>query len=247
MVKNIQKETKDMQENKVVRTRGRKDLSNINPEYTDAFIQEVDDEVKNDNFKELWKKYGVLIVAIVVIAVSAAVSFDRIRAWKIARNQHNTENYIAATQVQPDLDNTLAALQKIVDKNQGIFSDFSRLQIANILLDQGKTEEALQQLFNIANDKQVNSEIKNIALIKYATYKVDTMPQNEFAAMIKPLAYESNSWAPLAQELMAMSAIANGDIDKARDIYNAILKIKDLPENFKNKVQDMLSSLNEVE
>lgn len=33
--------------------------TDVNPEFTDAFIQEVNEDVKNDNFKEIWKKYGI--------------------------------------------------------------------------------------------------------------------------------------------------------------------------------------------
>jgi len=238
--------TKTTEKNKIVKNSNKRDLSNINPEYTDAFIQEVDDEVKSDNFKELWNKYGVFVIAIVVIAVSAAVSFDRLKAWQLARDQQITENYMTAAQGQEDKDNTLAALQQIVDKNQGIFSDFARLQIANIKLEQNKTEEALADLLTIANDKQVNSEVKNVALIKYATYKVDTMPKEEFAVLMQPFSDTNNSWYPLAQELLAMSAIANGDIQSAKKIYESILNIKDLPEGFKTKVQDVLSSISDM-
>lgn len=227
--------------------KGRKDLSNVNPELTDAFIKEVSDEVKNDNMKVFWNRYGLLIIAFVVIAVSAAVSFDRIKAWKTAQNQQNTEEYMAAAQIQPDApDKTIAALQQISQENRGIFSDFARLQIANVLLSQNKIEEAEAALENVANDKQVNSEVRHIALIKLATYKLDTMDRESFEKLLQPVLAEDSSWAPVAKDLLAMSYIKNGDMATARTIYENILKIKDLPESFKVKVQDMLSSLGDL-
>lgn len=229
---------------KVVRVA--KDTSNINPEFTDAFIQEVDEDVKNDNFKVLWNRYGLFVVAFVVIAVSAAVSFDKIRNWKIEQNQMKTENYMAAAQFQENPDDTIAALQKINQANQGIFSDFARLQIANVLFNQDKTEEALATLQALIDDKQVNAEVKNIALIKLATYKVDEMSKDDFAALLKPIVDADNSWTPLANDLLAMSAIRAGDIQTAKEIYGSILKVKGLPESFRTKVQDMLSSINDM-
>ena len=142
----------------VIRMRGKKDLSNVNPDLTDAFIQEVDEDVKNDNLKVLWNRYGLLIIAFVVLAVSAAISFDQIKNWKIAQNQRHTEEYMAAAQFQSENpDNTISALQQVSQKNQGIFSDFARLQIANVLLNQDKIDEALTALESLAADKQVNS------------------------------------------------------------------------------------------
>lgn len=229
------------------KTRAKKDLSNINPDLTDAFIQEVDEDVKHDNLKVLWNRYGLLIIAFVVLAVSAAISFDQIKSWKIAQNQRNTEEYMAAAQLQPENpDNTIAALQQVSQKNQGIFSDFARLQIANVLLSQDKIDEAVVALENLVNDKQVNSEVHHIALIKLATYKLDTMDKADFEQLLKPIVDENGSWAPVAQDLLAMSAIKNGDIQTARTIYENILKIEGLPENFKVKIQDMLSSISDM-
>jgi len=251
MAKTVKKNTSDAKvaEVKKMPTAGRakKDLSNVNPELTDAFIQEVDEDVKNDNLKALWDKYGLLVIAFVVLAVSLTISFDQIKNWRIAQNQQRTEEYIMATQAQADNpENMIAGLQKISQKNQGIFSDFARLQIANVLLNQNKVEEALVALENLVNDKQVNSEVKHVALVKLATYKLDTMDKDSFEQLLQPLLNEKTSWTPMAQDLLAMSAIKNGDIETARTIYENILKINDLPEGFKARIQDMLSSISDM-
>jgi len=243
MAKTVKNTTK---EKSAPRTRGRRDLSDVNPELTDSFIQEVDEDVKNDNLKALWDRYGLFIIAVVVLAVSAAVSFDKLQAWKMLRNQNRTENYMVATQLQDNADETIAALQKISQDNQGIFSDFAKLQIANVLFEENKQEDALAALEKIANEKQVNDEVKNIALIKLATYRVDTMNYDEFKQLLQPVLSVESSWTPLAQDLLAMSAIKSGDYETARNIYENILKIKDLPESFRTKIQDMLSSISDM-
>ncbi len=226
--------------------RGRRDLSDVNPELTDAFIQEVDEDVKNDNLKVLWDKYGLFIVAFVVLAVSAAVSFDKLHEWKVLRNQNRTENYMAAVQLQDNSEETIAALQKISTDNQGIFSDFAKLQIANVLLSENKQEEALSMLEKLAAEKNVNEEVKHIALVKLASYRVDSLGYEEFVALVKPLMETDNSWTPAVQDLLAMSAIKNGNIEGAKEIYGKILKNKDLPEGFINRVKDMLSSISDM-
>ena len=223
-----------------------KDTSQVNPEFTDAFIQEVNEDVKNDNFKVLWNRYGVFIIAFVVIAVSAAVSFEKIKSWKVEQNQFKTESYMTAAQLQENSDDTIKALQKINQQEQGIFGDFAKLQIANVLFNQNKNDEALATLQSWVDDKQVNSEVKNIALIKIATYKVDELSRSEFETLVKPIIDANNSWTPIANDLLAMSAIKDGDIQTAKNIYENILKVKDLPESFRTKVQDMLSSISDM-
>lgn len=245
MAKTVKNITETKTKN-VPAARGRRDLSDVNPELTDAFIQEVDEDVKNDSWKAFWDKYGLFVIAVVVIAVSAAVSFDRLQAWRTALNQRKTETYMLATQTGNNSDETITELQKISQENQGLFSDFAKLQIANVLLSQGKEEDALASLEKLAGEKQVNSEVKHIALMKLATYRVDTMSKEDFAKLLQPVLEENTSWTPMAQDLLAMSAIQNGDIEAAKEIYTNLLKVKDLPENFRNKIQDMLSSISDL-
>lgn len=249
MAKNVKKAKNDLVTNKSATAKMRrlaKDTADVNPEYTDAFIQEIDEDVKNDNLKQLWEKYGVFIVLFVVLAVSATVSFEKFKSWRAAQNQAATETYMSAVQLKENPEETLAALQQINQSSQGIFSDFAKLQIANVLFNQNKNDEAKATLQSLIDDQQVNAEVKNIALIKLATYMVDELPKAEFEAMLKPILDANNSWTPLAQDLLAMSAIKEGDVDTARTIYENILKIKDLPDNFKTKIQDMLTSLSDM-
>lgn len=251
MAKNIKKTTTASVKKKSVTAAPRakrvaRDTSNINPEYTDAFIQEVDEDVKNDNFKVFWHRYGAFVILFVVLAVTATVSFDKIRSWKVAQNQKTTAEYMEATQIQNNPEETMEALQQISKSNKGIFSDFARLQMANILLSQQKTDDALEALNAIVSDKQTNTEVKHIALIKLATYKVDELSRAEMEKLLQPVLDNENSWQPLAQDLLAMSAIKNGDIEAAKSIYENILKIKDLPESFKAKIQDMMSTLSDM-
>ena len=223
-----------------------RDNSNVNPDFTDAFIREVDEDVKNDNFKELWKKYGAYIVAFVVIAVTAAVCFDRIKLWKIQQNQLKTENYMAAAQLKENPQETLAALQKISTDEDNIFADFAKLQIANVLLTQEKNDEALATLQALADDKNADRAVRDVALIKLASYKVDMISKAELEQLLQPVLTENTSWTPLANDLLAMAAIKEGDIETAKEIYGKILKTKDLPEEFKNKIQDMLTSISDM-
>ena len=152
-----------------------------------------------------------------------------------------------AARQQNDAEAMIAALQKINQNDRGIYGDFARLQIANVLIEQNKADEGLAMLSKLADDAQVNGEVRQIALVKYATYKVDTLSQKELADILKPVLEANNSWTPIANDLLAMAAIREGDLQTAREIYSNLLKIKELPESFKSKVQEMLSSLDTAE
>ena len=255
-MKNTEKKTKKpaakktaavKKENKTIQPAEIKTKADVNPDYTDAFINEVSEEVKNDNFKELWNRYGLLIIAIVAVAVCGAVSFERIKSWHLQHNQMTTETYMDAAHKQDNPEAMIAALQKINQSDHGIYGDFARLQIANVLFEQQKDEEAMAMLEALTKDPQVNTEVRQIALVKYATYKVDVMSKQELTDLLQPVLDANNSWTPLANDLLAMAAIREGDLQTAREIYTKLLTVKDLPDSFKSKIQEMMSSLNTEE
>ena len=73
------------------------------------------------------------------------------------------------------------------------------------------------------------------------------MSKQELTDSLKPVLEANNSWTPLANDLLAMAAIREGDLQTAREIYGKLLTVKDLPDSFKSKVQEMMSSLNSAE
>lgn len=69
-------------------------------DFEDAFIREIDEELKNEHLKKLWDKYGLFIILFVVIAISAAVSFETFKSWQEKRNQEFSDAYAYALNLQ---------------------------------------------------------------------------------------------------------------------------------------------------
>lgn len=212
----------------------------------DAFIQEVTDDVKSDNLKMFWNKYGLFVILFVVLAVSAAVSFETIKNWRDNQYQNQTESYLKAFETGSNYETSLQALEKIAAGNNGIYSSLARVQIATILFDQGKTDEALDMLQAIVDNEELNPRVRHLSALKLATYKIDTAPRAEIEALLLPIANAENSWSPLAQDMLAMAAVRNGDIDDAKQIYNSLLENGNISDSFKNRIQDMLAALNDM-
>lgn len=241
----VAKKTAAVVKNDLVKSKMNAPKNLDNDDMTDVFIREVSEEVKNDNLKIFWNKYGLFIVLFVVLAVSAAVSFETIKSWRDKQYQARTESYLMSINAN-DFENSLKALENIAAGNNGIYSELARIQIANILYEQNKTTEANDMLQAIVDNEELNPRIRNLAALKLATYKIDTAPRAEIEALLLPVANADNSWSPVAKDLLAMTAIKNGDIESARQIYVSLLESGKVSENFKNRIQDLLSALNDM-
>lgn len=222
---------------------------NDNPDAADVLFQEINEEIKNEKIMAFWKKYGLYAFILVIVALTLAVSYESIIAWKNKRAQTWSDAYAYAfnLQIQGNYDKSIAVFQDMADKNGGIYKDFSLLQIANIYLEQDKVNDALDTLLKIINDDNANPNLRNVALIKLVSYKLENAPAEEINKLLQPLLAEKTVWTNVALELKAMLAIRENNLDEAKDLYTQILNSgSDLQESMKTRAQDMLAVLNEA-
>ena len=235
-----------MVKNKEERTKMKKTKTNIQNEETqqDAFIREVDEDLKNESMKKLWDKYGLFITICVVVALSLAVSYESIKAWYIKRAENWSDTYAVALNLQNQgkYDESMDALNVIIDGKFGAFVDLAKMQQVNVLLDQGKEEEALIVLVTIANDKDFNKQLRDLAIIKLASHRLDTATSEEIKTILEPIASD-NAWYGTAQEMLAIVAVRDGNIEEAKDICQSLLDNTSVSDELKNRVRDILSVL----
>lgn len=213
----------------------------------DALLREIADDVKNDELKSLWNKYGLLIILVVALALTAAVSFETFKNWVNRRNQEISNAYAVAISLQNQgrLDESLNILQNITERTSGIYQDIAKLQIANIYFEQNKPQEAATLLEELSEDAG-NRQMQEIAALKLASYKLDSKaPAAEIKALLDPLADNDEANYNVARELLAMLAIRDGNIDEAKQQYEKIIGSPNISEGLKARAQDMLSLLNE--
>lgn len=213
----------------------------------DALLREIAEDVKNDELKSLWNKYGLLIVIVVAVAITAAVSFETFKNWINRRNQEISNAYAVALSLQNQgrLDESLQLLQNLSERTSGIYNDIAKLQIANIYFEQKKAQEAAALLDELAADAD-SVQMREIAALKLAAYKMDAgAPAAEVKALLEPLAENGESGYNVARELLAMLAVRDGNLEEAKAQYEKITQSSTVSDNLKNRAQDMLLLLNE--
>ena len=216
---------------------------NSAPSTEDAFIREVTEELKNDQLKQFWSKYGTIVVIAVVLILSATVSFETIKVWKYKSDQKWSDKftYAGALINRGDYDKSMEVLNNIIENGNSFYSDLAKVQVTNVMFAQGKNAEALAKLEEVVKDKGVIKKIRDIATIKLASYKTDTVSMVELRELLTPLIEENGSWANLAREMIALKAVGNGNFSEAVEIYEELLATPDLDEGMRSRVKDILS------
>ncbi len=212
----------------------------------EAFIREVNEDLKNESMKKLWDKYGLFIIILVVIALTAAVSFEAIKSWYIKRLQLWSDSYAYALSLenQGKYDDSLESFNYISGQDYGIFSDLAKMQIINILLEQKKTDEALAKMEEIIKDTSFTPQLHDTIVLKLASYKLEKAPMAEIEQLLGGIANDNeNSWQTAALEMMALANLRDGNIEKAKEIYNQLLADSKTSEIVKARIKDIISAL----
>ncbi len=215
----------------------------------DILFQEINEELKQEKMRNFWKKYGILATVVVIAALTFAVSFESIKAWQNKKAQTWSDAYAYAynLQIQGKYDESIAVFKDIEQQNGGIYRDIAQMQIANVLLEQAKNDEALTVLTALVNNPDANASIQNMAVFKLASYKLDNAPREEVEALLNRLIIDNGSWVNVAKEMKAMLEIREGNLSQALEIYNDILNNNELSDTLKSRVQDMISVLTEAQ
>ncbi len=215
----------------------------------DILFQEINEELKQEKMRNFWKKYGILATVVVIAALTFAVSFESIKAWQNKKAQTWSDAYAYAynLQIQGKYDESIAVFKDIEQQNGGIYRDIAQMQIANVLLEQAKNDEALTVLTALVNNPDANVSIQNMAIFKLASYKLDNAPRKEVEALLNRLIIDNGSWVNVAKEMKAMLEIREGNLSQALEIYNDILNNNELSDTLKSRVQDMISVLTEAQ
>lgn len=218
-------------------------------DFEDAFIREIDEELKNEKLKRIWDKYGLFIILFVAAAVTAAVSFETFKAWQDKRNQEfsNTYAYALNLQNQGRYAEAMEVLDKLEKSGREVYANIAEIQKANVLIEQNKIEEAIAVLEKVANSEDFNPQMRQIAVIKLASYKLDYAPSQEIQEMLEPLVKENGVWTNIAKELLAMLAVRDNDFDRAQSLYQEISVAANTPETLKARAQDMLNVIDEAQ
>ncbi len=213
----------------------------------DALLNEVTEEVKNDQLKLLWDKYGLFIIIFVALSLSVAVSFETFRSWINKRNQEisNAFAFAISLQDQGRLDESLSLLRTIA-KSSSLYADIAKLQMANIYMAQNKNTDAIEILNNLATNNANNKQMQEIASIKLAAYKIDSgVSAEEIKNLLYPIVNNEGHNYVVAHELLAMLAIREGNLEEAKREYEHILASENSSDRIKSRAQDMLTTIND--
>lgn len=199
----------------------------------DSFIREVNEELRQDQAKALWDRYGSYAIGIAIVLVIGTAAWVGWDYW--ARSQANAsgDRFSQALQLAKngDTDKALAELQALEKDGYGAYPVLARMRTATLLAAQDKPDEAVAAFDAVANDGSVPVAMRDMARLRAAFILVDTGSYDDVASRVEALTADGDPLRHSAREALALAAWKAGRGDDALKLFEQIASDAAAPRN----------------
>ena len=211
--------------------------------YVADIFQEVDEEVRREQLKKLWERYGNLLIAACVLIVAGVGGWRGYEYWQTKKaGQTGLAFEQAVTLAEAGKHKEAdAAFAKIAATGTAGYRVLASLREAAELA-QTDRKAAVGAYDVIAADKSVGPVISDLAAIRAGLLLVDTASYAEMRERLEPLTAADRTFRYSARELLALSAWKSGDIESARKWTDMLMADPQTPAGTRSRAQ-ILSQL----
>jgi hypothetical protein len=207
----------------------------------DSFIREVNEELRSEQMKTIWKQYGLLIIGIAVAIVLGTAGVRGYQYWSGNKASASGDQFLAAMKLASEnkTDKALAAFSKLEKDGYGSYPVLARMGQAT--LEASKDPKAAANEFaKIGSDESVPEPVRDAAKLRAAWLLVDTGTYDAVSAQAEVLTGPDDPMRHSAREVLGMSAYKNGDFKRAKQWFETIVKDRATPVNVRHRAQIML-------
>ncbi|MDK9698418.1 MAG: tetratricopeptide repeat protein [Siculibacillus sp.] len=176
-------------------------------------FNEIDEELRNEQIRKLWDRYGVLVLAAAVAIVVVVAGWRGYEYWRTIQSRAQGDVFTAATRLARggDLDGAAEKLRGLAETGSGGYPTLSALRAAGILADKGEEAAAIAAFDAIAAKPATPPVLADVARVRAAYLALDLEDRPAVEARAAPLALAGKPFRHSAREILAVAAWKAGD------------------------------------
>lgn len=207
---------------------------------TDSFIEEVTEEVRRDRLFKLFKRYGWIAVAAVILLVGATALNEWNKAQERQAAQALGDQMLSALENENRADRA-AALAAIDAPEGGARAVIGLLSASEAGAD--APQEAATQLLALADDPTVPQVYRQIAVLKATALPGNGLSPEDRRSRLEGLLPGGGLVRLLAEEQLAYLDIETGNTDAALDRLRQISESAEATIGLRQRAAQMIVAL----
>ena len=207
-------------------------------------FQEVDEEIREEKYKSIWRKYKYYVIGVLVLFI-LGVSVNAF--WKnYSLNEVNdrSERFFAALEMsQKDKVGAISLLEEFSKEEAGgseyntLLAKFNEASIRKSENDFSGALVIYEELIN----NNVSSFYVDYAKLSMAEMLISLNNKTEAKLILEELVSSSSDLVYIAMEYIGYIEINDGNIAEARIIFNNLVNDASTTSNMKNRSREILS------
>jgi hypothetical protein len=203
----------------------------------EAFLREVDEEVRRDQMVSVWKNYGRLIIGAIIAGLAI---FGGVLGWR-AWSHSNAEAETLKLQQAFDSSNAgdakaaKASFDALSKDSVPGYRGVAKMMQANALLSAGDAKGAAAKFGEVAADTAIGQPIRDLALIRQTATEFDTVAPQTIIDRLKPLAVKDSDWLGSAGEMTAVAYLRLNKPNEARAMFKTIAESDKVPDSIRQR------------
>lgn len=211
----------------------------------EAFLREVDENLRRDQARDFFKKYGAWLVAALILFLAAVAGwlYWQDRKQKQAAEQSEQLHAVFGDIGEGRVQTAPQRLQALENSRSDIVRASAYLTQAAVALKRNDRAQAITKYRELANDEGMAQVYRDIATIRGTALEFDTLQPAQVIARLQPLAEPGNPWFGSAGEMTAMAYLKQGQRAEAGRLFAAIAADKQVPDSLRSRAVQIAGTL----
>lgn len=208
----------------------------------DSFIREVNEELRQDQARALWNRYGMVAIAVAAAAILLTAAYVGWDYWNRTQANRSGDAFSQALTLagQGRHDEAIAALEALETGGHGAYPVLARLRTATVLLDRGDPQAAVAVFDTVASDRSIPESIRDMARLRAGLILVDHGSYADVSARVEALSADTNALRHSAREALGLAAWNEGRGADALPFFEQIVADQAAPRNMRDRATLML-------
>lgn len=211
----------------------------------EAFLREVDENLRRDQVADLWRRYGRIAIAALVaaLAVLAGVLWWNSHRASVAGQEGEQMQAAFDDIAKGNLATADASLAKLATSRVGGYRAAALLSQAAVAVERKDDRSAIAKLAAVAGDTGLAQPYRDVALVKQTALEFDTLTPQTVIARLQPLAVAESAFFGSAGEMVAISYLRLNRRAHAGSLFAAIAKQPSVPATIRQRAVQMANGL----
>lgn len=207
-------------------------------------FEEVDEELKEENFRKLWDRYGKYLIAAVILLVGGVGAYKFWESYVIDQQNSYSEAFISAIALAEEGKNSDAAsaFTTFAEDTSAGYAMLARFREASARRKDGDAAAAIDIYEILSADESIEPLYRDLAVLLSVMAQADKGDPKALSNLLVPLAAEG-AWRHTASEYIGLFALKQGDSATARKRFETIADDAQAPKSARQRAAILLHTL----